>query len=64
MAITPHLLPLAADDGEEAAAAAVAAGATEGGKAPRLWYGSHSLIDQWVHVLQPAGTQAAAQAAS
>ncbi|KAL4446771.1 hypothetical protein ABPG77_008015 [Micractinium sp. CCAP 211/92] len=52
------------DDGDEAAAAAVAAGATEGGRAPRLWYGSHSLIDQWVHVLQPAGTQAAASAAS
>ena len=43
-----------ADDGEAAAGAAAAAGAgaTEGGKA-RLWYGSQSMLDQWVEQLAP-----------
>lgn len=39
------------DDGEAAAAAAVAAGAAPSGRQLRLWYGSHSLLDTWVHVL-------------
>ena len=37
---------LSSDDGEAAAVAAVEAGA---GRKPRLWYGSHSLLDEWVH---------------
>lgn len=36
--------------------AAVEAGGV--GKQPRLWYGSHTLIDKWVHVLQPAAAAA------
>lgn len=49
-----------ADDGEAAAAAAVAAGASA--RQPRLWYGSHTLIDEWVHVvLQPQAAASAQQ---
>lgn len=43
-----------ADDGEAAAVAAVEAG---GAGSLRLWYGSHQLIDEWVHVLEPAAAQ-------
>ena len=48
------------DDGEAAVVAAVEAGGASGGAAPRLWYGSHSLIDEWVHVITgvPAGLPA------
>lgn len=50
---------LSSDDGEAAAVAAVEAGA---GRQPRLWYGSHSLIGEWVHVLgQPEAEAAAAR---
>lgn len=50
---------LSSDDGEAAAVAAVEAGA---GRQPRLWYGSHSLIDEWVHVVgQPAAEAAGAR---
>ncbi|KAI3434819.1 hypothetical protein D9Q98_002876 [Chlorella vulgaris] len=50
------------DDGETAAAAvAMAAGtAGAGGKKPRCWYGSHTLIDGWVdHLMQPQTSSAA-----
>ncbi|PSC73077.1 alpha beta-hydrolase [Micractinium conductrix] len=51
---------LSSDDGEAAVAAAVAAGGTAGGAQARLWYGSHSLLAEWVHVLEAAGSPAAA----
>ena len=45
---------LSSDEGEAAAVAAVEAGA-EAGRKLRLWYGSHTLLDEWVHALgQPA----------
>ena len=50
--LTPlHKFVNADDDGVAAAAAAQAAVGAEG-RPLRLWYGSHSLLDQWVHVLQ------------
>ncbi len=49
---------LSSDDGEAAAVAAVEVGA---GRKPRLWYGSHSLLDEWVDALgQPAAASEAA----
>jgi hypothetical protein len=39
-----------ADAAAAAAQAAQAVGSE--GRPLRLWYGSHSLLDQWVHVLQ------------
>ena len=58
--LAPTHLSTHADDGEAAVAAAVAAGGTAGGAQARLWYGSHSLLAEWVHVLEAAGSPAAA----
>lgn len=47
------------DDGEAAAVAAVESGGA--GKQPRPWYGSHSLLDEWVAALEPAAAGARRQ---